>query len=59
MYDRNDKAPQDQDAARKSTTEQPDRKNGRPPTDTQDDGDEQKSVDSTPRGTTEDPDLTL
>jgi hypothetical protein len=59
MYDRNDKAPRDQDAARTSSTQQPDQKTGRAPTDTPDDRDQQKSVDSTPRGTTEDPDLTL
>jgi hypothetical protein len=59
MHDHNDKTPKDDNTTRRSNAQQPDQKTGRAPTDTQDDGDQQKSVDSTPRGTTEDPDLTL
>ena len=59
MADRTDKSSQDPELGRTSESRNPDRKADRVQPDAHDDGDAERSVESRPRGKTEDPDRTL
>jgi hypothetical protein len=59
MADRTDKSSQDQELARTSESRDSDRKADRVQPDAHDDRDAERSVESRPRGKTEDPDRTL
>jgi hypothetical protein len=58
MADRTDKSSQDQELERTSESREPDRKADRAQQ-ANDDGDDERPVESRPRGKTEDPDRTL